>query len=58
MKKINWTEKDLKKIEVPYIICDNCGWLVNNYKPNNCEICSNCGTKYKDDKFESTEGEI
>lgn len=47
MKKIKWTENDLKNVDTPYIICPICGWLVSNYTPENKENCANCGHMHK-----------
>lgn len=58
MNKINWTEEDLKKVAKPYVICENCGWLVSDYKPKKGDKCSNCGTKYNDADSEATGGEV
>ena len=49
MKKIKWSEEELKNKKDPYVICNTCGWMVTE-PDENIKECANCGTKYKSNK--------
>ena len=45
MKKIKWTDEELKSIGKEYVVCNTCGWLVTQPDEKDKE-CANCGTPY------------
>ncbi|MHA1739474.1 MAG: hypothetical protein ACTSWD_12870 [Candidatus Heimdallarchaeota archaeon] len=45
MKKIKWSNDELKSIKEDYVVCNTCGWLVTQ-PDEKLKECTNCGTSY------------